>query len=400
MLKILKYIAISMVALVLAVVVAGLLYRAYVRHRASQARAIHSPNGINSLERVRIGGIDQWIEVRGQDVNNPILLFIHGGPGVSFMPLAGSFTGPWEEHFTVVEWDQRGAGKTYGSNDPGAVLPTMKVAQMEQDALEVVEYTRQRFQRERIFVVGHSWGSVLGLWLAHEHPEMLYAYVGTGQVINERENEELAYQDALLEARRRQDKKAIQELEGLAPYPPNQVDLGKLGVAKGWEEQLLRPTGGAVFLDTQRLLTDLVAAPEYSLRDDVNWMRGQQFSEALVPELMQLDLAKLGTDYRVPVFFFEGRHDPYCRASLVEAYSRTMQGERGEVVWFDNSGHFPFFEERDKFLQELLHKALPMAKVGPLAEMTGERGSFPRAHTQVSAKERREPEAPSLAPSM
>jgi len=127
----------------------ALLYRKYLQHKVAEERAITSPNGINNLEPVRIGGIDQWVEVRGQNVNNPILLFIHGGPGIPFMPLAGGW-----------------------------------------------KYLRSRFKREKIFVPGHSWGSVPGLWLAHEHPELVYAYVGVGQVINTAQNEVVGYQDA------------------------------------------------------------------------------------------------------------------------------------------------------------------------------------------------------------
>ena len=114
--KILKYAAIAIACLVVAVLSFALLYRKYLQYRVAEDRAIRAPNGIDSLEPVRIGGIDQWIEVRGQNVNNPILLFLHGGPGIAFIPLAGSFQGPWEKYFTVVQWDQRGAGKTYASN--------------------------------------------------------------------------------------------------------------------------------------------------------------------------------------------------------------------------------------------------------------------------------------------
>jgi proline iminopeptidase len=118
------------------------------------------------------------------NVIDPILLVIHGGPGLAFIPLAGSFQAPWEKKFTVVEWDQRGAGKTYSSNDGDLQERTMTVTQMEQDTLEVANYLRSRFHRNKILVLGHSWGSMLGLWLAHEHPDVLYAYVGVGQLTN------------------------------------------------------------------------------------------------------------------------------------------------------------------------------------------------------------------------
>jgi proline iminopeptidase len=359
--KILKYVAISVACLLVVSAVSLLLYRAYLQHRIAQERAITSPGGINSLESVRIGGINQWIEVRGQNVNNPILLFIHGGPGVAFIPLAGSFQGPWEKYFTVVQWDQRGAGKTYASNDVELQHRTMTVSQMEQDSLEVVNYLRARFKRDKIFVMGHSWGSVLGLWLAREHPETIYAYVGTGQVINFPENEELAYKDALQQARTRQNALAVKELESIAPYPSPNSRMEQVATAKKWEAELLGPPAASLdgFFDVPKILS----APEYSLKDDYGFIRGQTFSpEVMLPELMGLELGKLGSDFRVPIFFLEGRLDPYCRPVLVWNYSQRITAPQKEFVWFEKSGHFPFFEERQKFTDELVQRILPLAK--------------------------------------
>src|SRR5579872_4597152 len=237
--KILKYLGIAAVCIGVTVVSSALLYRKYLQHRVAEERAISSPNGINSLERARIGGIDQWIQVRGQNVNNPILLFLHGGPGIAFIPLAGAFQGPWEKSFTVVQWDQRGAGKTYARNDKEIQRRTMNVAQMEQDRVDVVNYLRSRFKRDKIIVLGHSWGSVLGLWLAHEHPELISAYVGTGQVVSMPQNETVAYNDALQEARTRHNEQAIKDLESIAPYPPPNPDSNKMAMARNWERDLL-----------------------------------------------------------------------------------------------------------------------------------------------------------------
>ena len=360
--KILKYLGIAVGCLVVAVLSSALFYRKHLQQRVADERVISSPNGINSLEPVRIGGIDQWIEVRGQNVNNPILLWIHGGPGIAFMPLAGDFQGPWEKYFTVVQWDQRGAGKTYASNDRELQRRTMNIPQMEQDTVDVVNYLRRRFKRQKIFVLGHSWGSVLGLWLAHERPNLIYAYLGVGQVINEQQNEATAYQDALRAARNQHNAQAVKELESIAPYPPRNANSNQISIAKGWAEQLLGPPpGGAVFLDTRRLLTELVSAPEYSLVDDYSWLRAQSFSEIVVPELMESDLTKLGPDFRVPLFWFEGRHDHYCPASLIWEYYQNIKAPQKEFIWFDNSGHFPFFEERQKFKDELVERVLPLA---------------------------------------
>jgi len=339
------------------------LYRKYLQHKVAEERAIRSANGIQSLEPVRIGGIDQWIEVRGQNVNNPILLFIHGGPGIAFIPLAGAFQNPWEQYFTVVQWDQRGAGKTYASNDKELLSRTMNLPQMEQDTLDVVNYLRNRFKRERIFVVGHSWGSVLGLWLAHEHPEFIYAYVGTGQVVNMQQNEEVGYHDALQQARKMHNEQAVKELESIAPYPVPIADFTKTSTVRKWEGQLLGPPPSTPeFTDGKRIVLSLVSTPEYSLADDYGFIRGMSFSlNTLFTESMKVDLDKLGSDFREPVFFFEGRHDPFCPASPVWEYQQTIKSPQKEIILFENSGHFPFFEEPQKFRDELVQRVLPLA---------------------------------------
>jgi pimeloyl-ACP methyl ester carboxylesterase len=238
--KILKYAVLAIVCLAVVLLSSALLYRKYLQHSVAVERAITSPTGINSLESVRIGGIDQWIQVRGQDVNNPILLFIHGGPGVAFIPLAGAWQGPWEKYFTVVQWDQRGAGKTYASNDKELQRKTMSVPQMEQDTVDVANYLRVRFKREKIFVLGHSWGSILGLWLAHEHPELIYAYGGVGQVVSMEQNEKVGYQDALQEARKRHNDQAIKRLGEYCPSSSSKrgcredVHVERLGTRLAW----------------------------------------------------------------------------------------------------------------------------------------------------------------------
>ena len=361
--KVLKYIAIAIACVVVAVLSTALLYRKYLQHKVAQERAITSPNGINSLEPVRIGDIDQWIEVRGQNVNNPILLFIHGGPGTAFIPLAGAWQASWERNFTVVQWDQRGAGKTYASNDKEVQRRTMNVPKMEQDTLEVVNYLRNRFKREKIFVLGHSWGSALGLWLAHEHPDLIYAYVGVGQVINTEQNEVVGYRDTLQQARNSHNELAVKNLESIAPYPSANLDFGKMSILRDWERDLLGPPPSApVFTDTKKILSAVVSAPEYSLMDDYGWIDGTKFSiSILLPEMMKMDLTKLGPDFRAPVLFFEGRHDPYCPPSLIWEYAQTLKAPQKEFVWFENSGHFPFFEEPQKFSDELVQRVLPLA---------------------------------------
>ncbi len=361
--KILKYGAIAVVCLIFVTLSAALLYRKYLQHKVSEARAITSVNGIDSPEAVRIGGIEQWIEVRGQNVNNPILLFIHGGPGIAFIALGSTFQDPWEKYFIVVEWDQRGAGKTYESNDKELQRRTMNLAQMEQDTVEVASYLRTRFKRQKMFVVGHSWGSMLGLWLAHEHPEMIYAFVGTGQAVSMQQNKEAGYAIVLQAARSHNNEPAIKELESLAPYPLAIPDINKMETVRDWESSLLGPPPSETsFTNVKRILGTVISAPEYSIADDIGWVRGQMFSlQVMMPQMMEFDLTKLGPEFREPLFFFEGRMDPYCPGSAVANYVETIHAPQKEMVWFENSGHFLFYEEKQKFTDELVQRVLPLA---------------------------------------
>src|SRR5580698_2152938 len=148
------------------------------------SRKIVSPNGVDELLPLQINGSTQWVSIRGKDRRNPIILFLHGGPGSPTMPADYTFQTPWEDYFTVVQWDQRGTGKTYAANDPAITAATLSMMQMTSDAEEVVRYLMKRYDKKKIFLLGHSWGSALGVQLAQRHPEWFYAYIGVGQVVN------------------------------------------------------------------------------------------------------------------------------------------------------------------------------------------------------------------------
>ena len=194
--------------------------RAQVTGIIADARKIVSaPQAWRSWSKIPIGGTQQWISVRGHDRDNPILLMIHGGPASPEMPTSWYFQSGWEDYFTVVQWDQRGSGKSYNANDPKTIQPTLSLERITLDAEEVVQYLRAKYHKDKIFVLGHSWGSVVGIQLAHRHPEWLYAYVGMGQVISGPENERVSYRMTLQAAEAAHNTKAINDLKSIAPYP-------------------------------------------------------------------------------------------------------------------------------------------------------------------------------------
>ena len=146
----------------------------------ANTRRIVSPNGVDERLKLRIGGIDQWVSIRGRDRRNPILLFLHGGPAAVTMPVGYTYQSPWEDYFTVVQWDQRGAGKTYAANTEQQMAPGMTIAGMTDDAVQIVQYLREHYGKQKIFLLGHSFGTVLGTRLARQHPDWFHAYIGVG----------------------------------------------------------------------------------------------------------------------------------------------------------------------------------------------------------------------------
>ena len=215
---------------------------------------------------VQINGIPQYLSIRGRDLRNPILLFIHGGPASPEMPADYTYQSPWEDYFTVVQWDQRGTGKTYVASDPAKIADTLTVRQMTSDTFEVVQYLRTRFRKQKIFVMGHSWGTVLGAAVAHEHPEWLYAYIGVGQVANMQRSEALGFDFALKNAQADHNEEAVKDLESLAPYPGTApITLKRVGLERKWLEYY----GGLTWnrRDYKYEADAWKLSPDYSLAD-------------------------------------------------------------------------------------------------------------------------------------
>jgi pimeloyl-ACP methyl ester carboxylesterase len=196
---------------------------------------IVTPNGVQETFDVTLGGARQVVNVRGSDRENPILLFVHGGPASPEMPIAWSFQRPWEDYFTVVQWDQRGSGRSFPLNDPKTLAPTLSVERYRDDAIELIEVLREKYGKRKVFLMGHSWGSVVGLSVAAKRPDLLHAYVGMGQVIDFRDNERVGFEWTLERARADHNDVAVRELEALRPYPgEGGFDVAKVMTERKW----------------------------------------------------------------------------------------------------------------------------------------------------------------------
>lgn len=325
-------------------------------------RKVVADDGIERLEKVRIGGIDQWVSIRGNDRRNPVLLMLHGGPGWVALPTSWYFQRGWEEYFTVVQWDQRGAGKTYVANDPATVAPTMTRARMIADSEEMVAWLRKEFGKDRIFVLGQSWGSYLGLELAQRRPEWLHAYIGIGQLTNAPESERRGWAWTLQQAREDGNAEAVAELEALAPYAQGSapVPLENLFKQRKW----LNHYGGMVH---NRRGGDAEAAaiklsPEYTDQDVAGIWKGNDFSmQHLLGEVLTLDMSAL-RELKVPLFLFEGRHDHNVSSEVAAQWFETVKAPSKQLVWFEQSAHEVMIEEPGKTLLTLVQQVRPIAE--------------------------------------
>jgi len=319
-------------------------------------------HSIASLEKIYLGGKEQWILIRGVNKNNPVILFLHGGPGTSDMGLLRRYMKDLENHFVVVTWDQPGAGKSFSANTPHS---SMNINRFVADTHELTNLLRKKFQHKKIFLAGHSWGSVLGILTIQKFPELYKAYIGIGQVANMAENEQISYDWTLEQAKRSNDKKVIKKLNeiGKPPYSGNwrkkfmtqRRFLGKYG------GELYGSSSGAFML----VLKNLILSPEYSLRDKINFFRGIFTTVKLIfPELMKVDLKTQALCLEVPVYFILGKHDYESPFMIAEEYFRLLNAPSKELIWFENSAHFPNIEENSKFIDLLTNHILP-SKIFP-----------------------------------
>ncbi|HEX8817970.1 MAG TPA: alpha/beta hydrolase [Terriglobales bacterium] len=324
-------------------------------------RKIVSPRGIEELIPVPINGATQWLSIRGRDTRNPVLLFLHGGPGSPTMPVDFTFQSPWEDYFTVVEWDQRGTGKTYASNDPNQLASTITMEQMTSDAEEVIKYLQTHLAKKKIFLMGQSWGSAMGLTLAASHPEWLYAYIGVGQIINSQESEARGYQFALDQAKAHGNQEAISDLQKIAPYPGpiGSLTVDRIGTQRKW----LMYYGGLTWgrQDFSWDANAWVLSPDYTDNDLDKVDEGSLYSIThLLGTVQTLNYETL-TTFRCPLFFFEGRHDYDVSSALVAAWFKRVHAPQKKFVWFEDSAHMVMEEQPGRFLFHLVTDVRPLA---------------------------------------
>jgi pimeloyl-ACP methyl ester carboxylesterase len=327
------------------------------RSAIAAAQAV-APGGIDELKAVEIGGIKQWISVRGNNKDNPILLFLHGGPGSPMMPESWTFQRPWEDFFTVVQWDQRGAGKTLSAAGR-KVDQSMSIGRMQADTEELIQFLLKSYEKKKLFLLGHSWGSVLGVRVAQHRPEWLYAYIGIGQVVNMRRNEAVGYEMTLAHAEEVGNESAIKELKSIAPYPNSDgsIPLLKTLTERKWDIAFggLVYGSGATDGPKRRALSS-----EYSDYDDKSAELGESSSlQILWPEVTAVNFDAVAA-FECPVFFFAGSHDWTTPASLVEEFYKHIQAPEKKLFKIDRAAHYVVNEAPGEVLMHLVDEVRPL----------------------------------------
>ncbi|TKJ47252.1 hypothetical protein CEE34_04685 [Candidatus Aerophobetes bacterium Ae_b3a] len=313
------------------------------------------PGSIASLEEITLGGIQQWILIRGKDTTKPVLLWLHGGPGMTQMAFVGLFQTPeLEANFVVVQWDQRGAGKSFSQD---LTAEDMIVEKFVSDTLQLTNMLRERFNQEKIFLFGHSWGSALGFLTLMEDSEPYYAFIAAAERVDWNRSQTMGYDWVLEQARKDNNTEVIQVLESVQPFDPTNVEHiggknqflelyrgGDLYTEGLWDKALAYAMGGM--------------SPEYTSADIENYVPAMTFSQqTILPQAIDYNLFRDFPASSIPVHFFAGGHDHQTPGELTEEYYNFLEAPVKSFTWFENSGHTMIWDEVDKTTEELIEIA-------------------------------------------
>lgn len=307
-------------------------------------------NSIAELRPLKLNGKKQWVSIRGWDKSKPVLLFLAGGPGGSQMVAVRNELKELEKHFVVVNWDQPGSGKSYYSHK----IKTITIETYINDGYALTEYLKERFTQEKIYLIGESWGSALGIFLIDKYPESYHAFIGTGQMVDFLETEKIDYFKAIEIAKEKGNIKLVDKLKanGEPPYYGNDM-VWKSSLYLNYLTEYMSQLSN-VHNPGYNTLRD-ICGNEYGLLDRINFFRGIVITfNNVYQQLYHIDLRKDYTKLDVPVYFFLGRYDFNAPTSLVEEYESVLEAPEKKIVWFEHSTHSPWINESEKFVKEVL----------------------------------------------
>jgi pimeloyl-ACP methyl ester carboxylesterase len=321
---------------------------------------------------VPIGGIEQWITIHGSDSANPVILVLHGGPGDALSPYADSLFAGWDKDFTMVEWDQRGAGRTYGKSGP-SIEPTMTMERMSKDGIEVAQYLAHHIGKRRIILIGGSWGSVLGIHMVHDRPDLFYAFVGQSLVVNFKNEVSASYARIMQMAEAANDQKTITALKSIGA-PPWKALFPQWRIYRNAEKayQAKLVTAPKPSIKTDAAYAGVAERKQYEEAEEFSmfhfWGGRQPKSQAdagsltLSGPLAEANLPALGTKFKIPIYFVEGEHDLTAPLELAKAYFESIRAPQKDFYVVVGNGHEPSQAMIDLTRKVLLERVKPLVK--------------------------------------
>ena len=348
-----------------ALVALGLVALAVLIARPASTPAIVGPDGeplpgsIASFEQVEIGGHQTSLLIRGRSVDNPVLLFLSGGPGQTDMPQIRAMWRDLERDFVIVNWDERGVGKSYAELDPTSTL-TLDAAVA--DAIELTNYLRARFDEEKIYLVGESWGTILGVLAVQRQPQLFHAYIGSGQMVDVQETDRRLYRDMLAYADRTGDEGAAEKMRSFGPPPYD--DPFANAYVMGYYDKLAGEYSIPEYTEDRYDQDPYgpwgVLGSEYTLVEKVNVLRSLiDYFSVMYPQIQDVDFRRDATRLEVPVYLVQGRHELDGRKALVPQWLRRLDAPSKRLYWFERSGHSAAMEEFRRFHQIMTGTVLP-----------------------------------------
>jgi proline iminopeptidase len=345
----------------------GLVVLAMGLARPARTDAITGPDGdvlegsIAEFRRIDVNGHDLNVMIRGHSVDNPVLLFLAGGPGGSELGAMRRHLPELEEHFTVATWDQRGTGRSYTELDPTS---TITLDGIVDDTLVVTDHLRDEFGQDEIYLAGQSWGTTLGVLAVQAAPEKYLAFVGAGQMVSQLATDRIYYDDTLAWARANDDSDLISELESNGPPPYG--DMLDYETALSYEHEVY-PYDHTGNSEGEGGFSENFLVEEYALIDQIHLLGAFMDTFSVVyPQLQDIDFRRTATDFAVPMYFVQGAHEAGGRAEVFDDWYPMIDAPDKDLVVFDTSGHRPLFEQPDEFVDYMVDTVL--ARTDPTNE--------------------------------
>lgn len=317
------------------------------------------PGSIAALEQVRLGGHDQWILMRGHSVDKPVLLYLSGGPGQSDLAWPPVMFRDMERDFVVVCWDQRGTGKSYAALAPAS---TLTLDQAIADTIELADYLRQRFDEQKIYVLGESWGTTLGVLAAQRRPDLYHAFIGSGQMVSQRETDRRLYHDVLALAERTGDRALAEKMQsyGEPPYKGIWGNAFVMAYYDALSEQYTPPQSYIERGSASGVGPLGTMVSEYNLVENVNVLRGlMDMFAVMYPQIQDVDFRRDVTRLDVPVYVLDAAHELTSRRDLALEWFAMLQSPRKQIFTFENAGHAVAFEQFEAFHKLMTETIVP-----------------------------------------